>query len=494
LRRIEIPSRGLSLDLSGLSADSRKIRPGFLFAALPGTKTDGRAFIPAALEAGAAVVLGPPDTVLPSGAHARLVTDPAPERVFAQIAAAFYGPQPEKIVAVTGTNGKTSTVFFCWQFWDAAGRKAAALGTLGVSGNVLTREGSMTTPDTASLHETLAELAGAGVARLAMEASSHGLAQHRMESVDLCAAGFTNLTRDHLDYHGTMEAYFEAKSRLFSERLAQGATAVLNADDPTFAALEALCRARGHRVVSYGRAGRDLVLCDAGAGPEGLRLRLEVMGRNFEGVVPVAGLFQAENILCALGLALAVDADQRDAFVDRLPGLRAPPGRAQRVGTLPGGATVYVDYAHTPDGLESILASLRAHTTGRLVCVFGCGGDRDSGKRPLMGAAAARGADLCVVTDDNPRTEDPARIRAAILAAAPGAMEVPDRRAAICHAVSILKPGDVLVVAGKGHERGQIVGARVEPFDDVEEVRGAISLLAHASGEPDSRTVLGGRS
>ncbi|HRC26514.1 MAG TPA: UDP-N-acetylmuramoyl-L-alanyl-D-glutamate--2,6-diaminopimelate ligase [Alphaproteobacteria bacterium] len=484
MRRIEIPSRGLSFDLSGLSADSRKIRPGFLFAALPGTKADGRAFIPAALEAGAAVVLGPPDTVLPPGSVARLVTDPAPERVFAHIAAAFYGSQPEKIVAVTGTNGKTSTVFFCWQLWDAAGEKAAALGTLGVSGNVLTREGTMTTPDTASLHETLAELSQAGVERLAMEASSHGLAQHRMESVDLCAAGFTNLTRDHIDYHGTMEAYFAAKSRLFSECLPSGGTAVLNADLDVFESLKSLCHARGHRVFSYGRQGKDLVLHDVAASPDGIRLGAEIMGRKFDGMIPVAGLFQAENILCATGLALAADPDGLDVFLDRLCALRAPPGRAQRAGTLPGGASIYVDYAHTPDGLDNILASLRVHTTGRLVCVFGCGGDRDSGKRALMGAAAARGADLCIVTDDNPRTEDPARIRAAILSTAPGALEIPDRREAIRHAVSILEPGDVLVVAGKGHERGQILGARVEPFDDTEEVLAAIDLVAQSPAKP----------
>lgn len=474
MRRIDLPDDGLSIEIEGLSADSRTVAPGFLFAALPGTKADGRAFIPAALAAGASIVLAPTGTVLPPNARSRLITDPQPEILFARIAAAFYGAQPESIVAVTGTNGKTSTVSFCCQLWEAAGYRAAALGTLGVSGRTLTREGSMTTPETATLHALLAELARAGVRRLAMEASSHGLAQHRMDAVRLSAAGFTNLTRDHLDYHGDMERYFKAKARLFSELLPVGSTAVLSARSPEFEALETVCRARGHRILSFGPQGRELTLKNARALPEGLDLDLEIFGRARRALVPVAGLFQAENILCALGLALAVDPDREDTFLENLESLIAPAGRAQKVGTLANGAAVYVDYAHTPDGLENILSSLRAHATGRLVCVFGCGGDRDPGKRSLMGEVAARLADICVVTDDNPRTEDPAAIRMEILKAAPGAVDVPGRGAAIRHAVGLLKAGDVLVVAGKGHERGQIVGARVEPFDDTQEVRAAI--------------------
>lgn len=473
--RIDLPDFGIEIDITGLSADSRHVEPGFLFAALPGTKAHGGAFIPAALVAGAGVILAPPGTVLPPQSAARLVTDPNPERLFSKIAAAFYAnAQPEKIVAVTGTNGKTSTVSFCAQLWEGAGLRAAALGTLGVTGNIVTREGSMTTPDTASLHQILAELAEAGVERLAMEASSHGLAQHRMDAVTLVAAGFTNLTRDHLDYHGSMEAYFAAKARLFSEILPKGGAAVLNADIEAFGALESVCRARGQRIFSYGRDGKDIVLKNRAAEAGGLRLALDVLGRPYEALVPVAGLFQAENILCALGLVLADDPDRADVFLERLETLSAPPGRAQKVGALPGGGAVYVDYAHTPDGLENILKSLRAHASGRLVCVFGCGGDRDSGKRSLMGAIAARGADVCIVTDDNPRTEDPAKIRAEIRAAAPGALDSPDRRTAIRHAVSILQPGDVLVIAGKGHERGQIIGTRTEPFDDVEEALAAL--------------------
>lgn len=478
--RIDLPACAVSIDITGLSADSRKVRPGFLFAALPGTKADGRAFIPAAIKAGASVILGPPGTVLPEGAAARLIADPHPARLFSEIAAAFYGAQPRTVVAVTGTNGKTSTVSFCARLWDGAGLRAAALGTLGVTGNTLSREGSMTTPDTASLHAILAELSGAGVDHLAMEASSHGLAQNRMDTVRLSAAGFTNLTRDHLDYHGTMEAYFAAKTRLFSEILPAGGSAILNADSSVYPALESLCRARGQRVVSFGRGGRDLILKNVTPDSRGLNLDLEVFGQTCRTCVPVAGAFQAENILCALGLVLACDPDRKDIFLDRLEALSAPPGRAQRVGVLPGGAAVYVDYAHTPDGLERVLASLRAHALGRLVCVFGCGGDRDAGKRPLMGAVAARGADLCIITDDNPRTEDPAKIRAQIRAAAPGAIEMADRHAAIGYAVSVLQPGDVLVIAGKGHERGQIIGDRTLPFDDVDEALAAMTVVKNS--------------
>lgn len=477
MRRIDLPEDGMSLDLNGLTADSRSVRPGYLFAALPGTKADGRTFIPAALAAGASVVLAPTGTVLPRGASARLIVHPQPEKMFARIASAFYGWQPEKIVAVTGTNGKTSTVSFCCQLWEAAGHKAAAMGTLGVSGKTLTREGSMTTPDTATLHSLLAEMAGAGVSRLAMEASSHGLAQHRMDAVRLSAAAFTNLTRDHLDYHGDMETYFKAKTRLFEEILLAGGTAVLSARSEGFETLRQISHARGHRIVTFGPPGCDLVLSQARPIPEGLDLRLEIFGRPYRTLAPVAGLFQAQNILCALGLSLALDPGCEEIFMAELERLRAPPGRAEKVGTLTCGASVYVDYAHTPDGLENILSSLRAHATGRLLCVFGCGGDRDPGKRPLMGKIAAELSDLCIITDDNPRTEDAAAIRAQILKAAPGAIDIPGRGAAIRHAVETLKAGDVLVVAGKGHERGQIIGTHIEPFDDAQEVRTAIARL-----------------
>lgn len=458
--------------ITGLSADSRAIGPGMVFAALPGAQADGRDFVPQAVAAGAVAVLAPEGSDLTLPAGVALLTSPLPRRAFARMAARFAGRQPTTVAAVTGTNGKTSTAVFTQQLWTALGHPAASLGTLGVHGPVFARDGRLTTPDPVLLHAILAEAADAGVDHLCMEASSHGLDQYRLDGVRLAAAAFTNLSRDHLDYHGTMEAYAAAKRRLFSEVLAPGGTAVLNADAPEIDGFRAAAEAAGRTVMTYGTTGADLRLLSRDAHPGGQTLALEVLGSRYAVDLPLVGAFQAMNALAALGLVLATGGDAGRA-VAALEGLAGVPGRMQAVGTV-AGASVVVDYAHTPDALQVALDALRPHVSGRLAVVFGCGGDRDRGKRPQMGAIATRLADRVIVTDDNPRSEDPAAIRAEILAAAPGAEEIADRHAAIRAAVDGLAAGDVLLIAGKGHETGQIVGATTSPFDDREEARKAV--------------------
>lgn len=465
------------LALAGLTADSREVRPGFLFAALPGSHADGRDYIPAAIGQGAAAILAVPGTVLPEGAGAvRLIEDAEPRRRFARLAAAFFGRQPATVVAVTGTNGKTSTVHFARQIWQALGCRAASLGTLGLTAPGIARSSRQTTPDPVALHRLLAELDAGGITHLAMEASSHGLDQFRLDGVDVAAAGFTTLGRDHLDYHGTQEAYLAAKARLFDQVLRPGGVAVLNADSPEFGELAPRSRAAGRRVMGYGRRAREIRLDAVTRLPEGQRLDLDLCGRSCRIELPLVGSFQAYNALCALGLVLAGGADE-PAAVAALEHLAGVHGRLERVARHPNGAPVYVDYAHTPDALETVLGALRPHTTGRLVVVFGCGGDRDRGKRPVMGAVAARLADRVIVTDDNPRTEVPASIRAQILGSCPGAVEIGDRAEAIAAAIAELGPHDVLVIAGKGHETGQTIGDLVRPFDDADQARLAVAAL-----------------
>jgi len=468
--RTELAISALALErdppITGLTADSRAVRPGMLFAALPGTARDGRAFIPQAVAGGAVAVLAPKGTVLPAGCEGvALIEDANPRRRLALLAASFHGAQPDTIAAVTGTNGKTSTAQFTRQIWQGLGHRAGALGTLGLVADGFPETPSLTTPDPVALHAMLADLARAGVDHLAMEASSHGLDQFRLDGVLVRVAGFTNLTRDHLDYHGSMEAYFQAKAMLFERVMPQGATAVLNADIPEFERLAALCRARKQTVLSFGARGRDLRVVSVAPLPHGQRLGLEVMGRGHSLDLPLVGQFQVWNVLCALGLAIGAGADPEKALAT-LPGLTGVRGRLELVARPKNDTAVYVDYAHTPDGLETVLKALRPHTTGALRVVFGCGGDRDRGKRPLMGEIAGRLADRVIVTDDNPRSEDPASIRAAVMAGCPAATEVGDRAGAIALAIGELRPGDVLVIAGKGHEQGQIVGAEVRPFDD----------------------------
>lgn len=464
-------------EITGLTQDSRQVRPGFLFAALSGVRDAGAHYLQDAIKNGAVAVLISNDDVVPNDMpDVAVLRSDNPRRDLSLMAAAFYHDQPEHIVAVTGTNGKTSTVHFAQQIWRGVGAQAASLGTLGVRGSAGEQSGSMTTPDPVSLHDQLAKLSASGITHLAIEASSHGLQQHRMDGVKVAAAGFTNLTRDHLDYHVTMEGYLSAKARLFSDLLQDDGVAVLNSDVGEFFALKKFCDARNIRVWGYGSHGPDLKIIKRTALPEGQALTLEVLGKKYDLVLPLVGSFQTMNALCALGLALAVEPEID--VVKALSTLQGAPGRLQLVPGHPAGAAVYVDYAHTPDALENILYALRPHTQGRLLCLFGCGGDRDPGKRPMMGGIAANLADLAIITDDNPRSENPATIRAAIAAGADGhAKIIDDRRAAIQWAIEELKTGDVLVLAGKGHEQGQIFADRTDPFDDVEEAKQVIERL-----------------
>jgi UDP-N-acetylmuramoyl-L-alanyl-D-glutamate--2,6-diaminopimelate ligase len=469
-------------EIAGITADSRQVRPGFLFAALRGTQTDGRVFAAEAVAKGAAAILTDDAAALALPEDSRLriiiVADPNPQRRLALIAARFYRRQPRTIAAVTGTNGKTSVAHFTREIWTALGHRAASLGTLGLVSPDERRAGSLTTPDPVGLHRDLSALAQDGVDHLAIEASSHGLAQFRLDGVAVAAAAFTNLTRDHLDYHGDMASYRAAKERLFAELLVPGGAAVLNADSPEFERLAALCAERGHRIIGYGAAPTaELRLIKRIPTRNGQHIGLSVLGEAYEVDLPLVGEFQAVNVMTALGLAIATGAAPVDA-VRALPRLDGVPGRMQFVGETQTGAAVFVDYAHTPDALETVLTALRPHTTGRLAVVFGAGGDRDRGKRPMMGHVAARLADLIYVTDDNPRSESPAAIRREILAAAPGAVEIGDRRTAIFAAAAELRPGDILILAGKGHETGQIVGREVLPFDDALVAREAIAAVA----------------
>lgn len=462
-------------EITGVTADSRKVRPGALFAALPGSKADGRSFIPAALNAGAAAVLAPDDV---DGLPVPVVHAADLRRGYALAARALYGRQPGACVAVTGTNGKTSVAVFCRQIFERLGHKAASMGTLGVrAGSEQITAPGLTTPDAADVAELLADLADRGVTHLALEASSHGVDQRRLDGVVLTAAGFTNLTQDHLDYHGDMESYRAAKLRLFEALLPRGATAVLNADSDAMPAFAAAAVTAGQSVMTVGEAGQALRLLRRRLVPDGQALTLAVDGEVREVKLPLAGAFQASNALVAAGLCIAAG-EQADGVLEALEHIEGAPGRLQRVGSGPRGGEAYVDYAHTPDGLQTVLTALRPHASGRLIVVFGAGGDRDRSKRPLMGEAAARLADVAIVTDDNPRSEEPASIRAAILAAAPGATEIADRREAIRSACAMLEAGDVLVVAGKGHEQGQIVAGVVHPFDDVSETAAALGLEA----------------
>lgn len=462
-------------EIFGLSADSRLIRPGFLFAALPGARQDGRIFAADAVERGAVAILTDDAKALRLAPdhreHIAILIDPNPHRRLAVLAARFHGRQPHTVAAVTGTNGKTSVVHFTREIWTALGFAAGSLGTLGLVTATERRPGALTTPDPVALHRDLAEFAGKGIERVAIEASSHGLRQYRLDGVVVATAAFTNLTRDHLDYHGDMVRYRAAKDRLFTALLAPGGCAILNADDDEFVRLSALCRETNHPVLAYGThpaADLRLLLCTPNG--SGQVLLLDLFGRRGDLMLPLAGQFQAMNALAALGLVIATGAPEAPA-TEALANLTSVPGRLQFIAEREGGGAIVVDYAHTPDALATVLTTLRAHTCGRLLAVFGCGGERDAGKRPLMGSVAARLADRVYVTDDNPRGEPPAGIRRAILSCAPKAVEIADRRQAIAAAIADVGPGDVLVIAGKGHETGQIVGLETYPFDDASVAR-----------------------
>jgi UDP-N-acetylmuramoyl-L-alanyl-D-glutamate--2,6-diaminopimelate ligase len=471
------PDAAGAVDITGFAIDHRKVAPGTVFGAFQGAKVDGEGFIPAAVAAGAVAVVARPEAAVAGALH---IASDNPRSTFAQLAAGFFQPVPPTIVAVTGTNGKTSTVEMTRQIWRMAGERAASIGTLGVTtpdGSVST---GLTTPDIVTFLANMAGLAREGVTHVAYEASSHGLAQYRSEGLPVAACAFTNFSRDHLDYHGTMEDYFAAKLRLFAEVVEAGAPAIIHLgvdDGGWMERAVTTARARGLDVRTVGERGDFLKLVARQPTQLGQMLTIEHAGETRTVTLPLIGAYQAANALVAAGLAMATGMEQHAVF-DALSRLQPVRGRLERAAINPAGAPAYVDYAHTPDALEAAIAALRPHVGegGRLIVVFGAGGDRDTGKRAPMGEAAAKGADLVIVTDDNPRSEEPSAIRAAIMAGAgEGAREVAGRRAAIAAAIAAAGPSDIVLIAGKGHEQDQIFGSgdtmRIEPFDDVEVAR-----------------------
>ena len=471
----------LMLDVSGITADSREVAPGFAFFAVPGTKADGLAYADDAVARGAVAIIAERPFASRQQTIAGVVV-PDVRAALSHAAAALYPRQPPTIVAVTGTSGKTSVAAFVRQIWAELGRAAASLGTIGIVAPSHNVYGSLTTPDPVTLHQTLQKLADDGVTHLAMEASSHGLEQRRLDGVRLSAGAFTNLSRDHLDYHASFEDYLAAKLRLFEVLLQPRQVAVVDADGDHAARVIAACEKRGLKVMSVGARGDTLRLLSHEAAGLATGLSIGYGGKTYSVRLPLAGSFQASNALVAAGLCIAAGEAPERVFA-ALEKLQGAPGRLELVGTR-AGAPIFVDYAHKPDALEKALAALRPLARGRLVVVFGCGGNRDRGKRPIMGEIAARAADVVIVTDDNPRSEVPADIRAAILegarrVAADKIIEIGDRRAAIAAGITDLREGDVLVVAGKGHETGQTIGDRVLPFSDHEAIREA--LREHAA-------------
>jgi UDP-N-acetylmuramoyl-L-alanyl-D-glutamate--2,6-diaminopimelate ligase len=449
-------------EVTGFAIDHRKVAAGSVFGAFKGAVLNGEDFIEQAVDRGAVAVIARPEAEV---SRVPLLADPQPRRLFAELAAKFYAPYPETVVAVTGTNGKTSTVEMTRQIWRMSGHRSASIGTLGVTTSDDQVKTGLTTPDIVTFLNNMAGLKRMGISHVAYEASSHGLDQHRAEGVPLAAAAFTNFSRDHLDYHETMEAYFEAKMRLFDELLPAGKPAVVWAGDPKSDEVIERARKRGHQVLTVGRGGDAIRLTDQTPTPLGQALMLEHGGKAYRLALPLIGAYQAANVLTAAGLVLATGGDWATTFsaMQRVAPVR---GRLERAVISRSGVPVYVDYAHTPDALEAAIAALRPHVEGRLITVFGAGGDRDQGKRPEMGKVAKELSDLVIVTDDNPRSEDPALIRRAILAGASGAKEVPGRREAIAEAIHVAREGDIILLAGKGHETGQIIGDRVLPFDD----------------------------
>ncbi len=453
-------------EVTGFAIDHRKVARGSIFGAFKGAVFNGEDFIEQAVERGAVAVVARPEA---RSDRAPLLADPEPRRLFAELAAKFYAPFPDTVVAVTGTNGKTSTVEMTRQIWRMSGHRSASIGTLGVTTSDDQVKTGLTTPDIVTFLNNMAGLKRLGVSHVAYEASSHGLDQHRAEGVPLAAAAFTNFSRDHLDYHETMGAYFEAKMRLIEKLLPAGGPAVIWTDDPKSDEVIERSRRAGHEVLTIGRKGEMIKLAEQSPSTLGQTLKLEHGGKAHRLALPLIGAYQAANVLTAAGLVLATGGDWTSTFsaMQRVAPVR---GRLERAVISRAGVPVYIDYAHTPDALEAAIAALRPHVAkengARLITVFGAGGDRDQGKRPEMGAVATRLSDVVIVTDDNPRSEDPALIRSAIMAAAPGATEVSGRREAIAEAIRIAREGDIVLVAGKGHETGQIIGDKVLPFDD----------------------------
>jgi len=458
---------GADTRVTGFAIDSRKVAPGTVFGAFRGTQANGEDYIPNAVAAGAVAVFARPEAVVEGAIH---IADAEPRRAFAKAAARFFAPFPDHVVAVTGTNGKTSTVELTRQLWRMEGHHAASIGTLGVTTADDSVSTGLTTPDIATFLSNVAGLRREGVTHVAFEASSHGLSQFRTEGLPVQAGAFTNLSRDHLDYHGTMEAYLEAKLRLFSEVIEPNGAAVVWMDDPASTRVAEIARERGLKLVTLGAKGDTFKLVERTPTQLGQTLKIEAEGKIHVVKLPLIGAYQAANALTAAGLVYATGGELADilALLGRVQPVR---GRLERAAISRAGAPIYVDYAHTPDGLEAAIEALRPHAAGRLIVLFGAGGDRDRGKRPLMGEVAARLADHVIVTDDNPRSEDPALIRREVMAGAPHATEIGGRREAIAAAIAEAGGNDIVLLAGKGHEQGQIVGDRILPFDDVQVAR-----------------------
>ncbi len=474
-------------EISGVTDNSKQVEKGFLFAALVGAKTNGEKYIEEAIANGAVAILLPEDKKRKDKRLTYFYAD-NPRRSFALMAAAFNPKQPRTVVAVTGTNGKTSTSVFTRQIWEHAGLCAASMGTIGIISKVMNKEGNLTSPTPTVLYKDVDELTSKGVSHLALEASSHGIDQCRLDGLKIQAGGFTNLTRDHMDYHGDMEHYLLAKLRLFSDLIISGGSGVINADIPECNIITSTCKARKLDTFTYGFKGKQLKILNHRSDAQGQNLLLDVLGKRYNIRLPLAGDFQAMNALCALGLAISSGSDI-DKAVEALELLKGSWGRLENVVTLSNGASVYVDYAHTPDAIENVLKVLRPNTIGSLSIVFGCGGDRDRGKRPQMGEIAAKLADRVIVTDDNPRTENADFIRSEIMTACPDAEEIGDRKKAIKEAIKALKPNDVLVIAGKGHETGQKIGDTIHHFNDTEEAIAAAFETdnnAHKGSGPDT--------
>jgi UDP-N-acetylmuramoyl-L-alanyl-D-glutamate--2,6-diaminopimelate ligase len=452
------------IEVTGFAIDHRKVAPGTIFGAFKGARFDGEDFIPQAIASGAAAIVARPEARVEGAPH---IATSEPRRAFALLAAKFFAPYPEVTVAVTGTNGKTSSVELTRQLWRLAGHNAASIGTLGVTTAHDQALTGLTTPDIVTFLSNVAGLKREGVTHLSFEASSHGLDQKRTEGLPVRAAGFTNLSRDHLDYHGDMAGYFAAKLRLFQEVVDEDGAAVVWADDGAHSQrVIEVARTRGLRVLTVGERGEALRLASRTPSRLGQQLMIEAGGKTYKVMLPLIGAYQAANACVAAGLVIATGGDVTRTF-EHLARVTPVRGRLERAAITRAGAPVYVDYAHTPDAIDAAAAALRPHTKGRLIIVFGAGGDRDQGKRPEMGRVAAQVADVAIVTDDNPRSEDPAAIRRDILTGAADAREVPGRREAIAEAVAMAGADDVVLLAGKGHEQGQIVGDRVLPFDDV---------------------------
>ena len=470
MRLSELANEAITPDplITGLTADSRDVAAGFLFAALPGIAADGKKFIPQAEARGAAAILSEPGAV----SQLPMIIDDCPRRRLSHMAARFFPQQPDVIAGITGTNGKTSTACFAADLWTMCGENAGSLGTLGATASGFEHKLQHTTPEPVTLHNVMHKMATSGVTHLAMEVSSHGLAQYRADGVRFSIAAFTNLSQDHLDYHEDFEDYFGAKKRLFAKLLPDVGAIVVNMDGGAHAAdVKRLSDERGLKSYTTGFAGETLKLVSLKPHQSGLNIGVEAEGRHFDVSLPLIGAFQAENALLAAGILIA-SGERADKIVPLLEKLRGVPGRMQHAADA-AGAGVFVDYAHTPDAVAAALQAIRPHASGRVIAIIGAGGDRDQEKRPLMGKAAAGLADIVIVTDDNPRSEDPATIRAAVMQGCPSAVEIGDRASAIAHGVAMAEEGDVLLIAGKGHETGQMVGNKLLPFNDVEAAKAA---------------------